>query len=107
MYGILFNIEGSAVGEFNNLENNTSSKNIHLENIIIKGLFHKPVERVALQIDNETRTEDFLTAQIDSRGTSFDKLGYTNTDGAYIPNPLGDAQLITSKYKKCLIEKKS
>ena len=107
MYGILFNVEGSAVGKFNNLENNTSSKDIHLRNIIIKGLFHKPIERVALQVDNETRTEDFLTAQIDSRGTSFDILGFTNSEGTYIPNPLGDAQLITSKYKKCLSEKKS
>ena len=107
MYGILFNVEGPAVGEFNNFENNTSSNDIHLRNIIIKDLFLQSVERVALQLDNETRTEDFLNAQIDSRGSSFDIIGFTNSDGAYIPNPIGDAQLITSKYKTCLNEKQS
>ena len=105
LYGILFHVENPAVDGFNNLENNNKSKNINIENIIIRDLTHKTKETVSLQLDNEKKTENFKKAQIDPRGSTFDILNYTNKKGAYISNPVGDAQLIVSKYKNCLSKK--
>ena len=43
---------------------------------------------------------------MDVVGATFDILLYTNNNGKYRSNPIGNAQLIISKYKTCLFENK-
>ena len=105
IYGVLFHVNKPAVKGFNNLKDNEKSQNIKLKNILIKDLINKTKERVALQVENEKSNKNFEKAQIDVRGSSFDILTFTDETGAYISNPIGDAQLIVSKYKKCLSKK--
>ena len=107
LYGILFHSEKPAVGGFNNnYEKNNMSSNITLKNIIIKDLVHKTHERIVLQKEGEKKKENFQGGQIDPRGSFFNILDFTDKSGNYISNPIGNAQLLVSKYKKCLYSKK-
>ena len=107
LYGILFHSEKPAVGEFNTkYENNHLSSHITLKNVVIKELLHKTREKVSLPKDGETKTEFIGGGQNDPRGSFFNILDYTDTDGGYISNPIGDAQLLVSKYKECLYKNK-
>ena len=104
LYGFVFHTEKPAVGGFNkNYEDNYKSSHISLKNIVIKELNHKVIERISLQKEDETKLNNFTGGQIDPRGSFFNILDYTNKNGSYKSNPIGNAQLLVSKYKKCLL----
>ena len=107
LYGIVFHTGKPAVGGFNkNHEDNYKSSNITLKNIVIKELHHKVIERISLQKEDEEKTKNFTGGQVDPRGSFFNILDFTNKNGSYKSNPIGNAQLLVSKYKKCLLKNK-
>lgn len=80
------------------------SKNITLNNVKIWGITLNANERVGLQHDDDNKTTNIPEVQGDPIEASFDILFYTNPQGRYISNPVGNAQLIVNKYKKCLFD---
>ena len=107
LYGIVFHTTNPAVKGFNNDETkNHLCSNIKIKNTIIQGLTHRTKEMISLKIENEKLLENFKDAQKDPRGSVFDIIDCTDNKGGYKSNPLGDAQLLVSKYKKCLNSKK-
>ena len=103
LYGFVFHSEKPAVNGFNdNDKKNNISTNIVLKNIVIKDFVHNTIERFVLQKEGEKRKNNFEGGQIDPRGSFFNVVEFTDHNGNYISNPLGNAQLLVSKYKKCL-----
>ena len=81
LYGIVFHSNNPAVGPFNDLDNNTKSNNIHIKNVTIKELTHKLKERISLQLDSETETQNIKSGQKDVRDSAFNILTYTDKNG--------------------------
>lgn len=105
LYGINFHQTVVSVGPFNvNDVKNFLSRNVKMKNIRIHDMALHGIERPALLVDGETRSQSFLTGQKDAIGASFDIMFFTSKKGRYISNPIGNAQLIVSKYKKCLFD---
>lgn len=108
LYGIVFHTKNPAVDGFNDDESkNHLCSRIVIKNTVIKGLTHKTKEMISLKKDGEILKSNFKEAQKDPRGSVFDIIDCTDEKGGYKPNPLGNAQLLVSKYKKCLTSKKS
>ena len=111
VYGILFNVNGVAIGDFlQQRPNDTSSnivgnENIYLDDIEIKNIVSEPDEIIVLKDTSGNGSGNYNNNYI-IRGPVGDVLDIerivtspNDLSGSYIPNELSNAQAIVGKYK--------